>query len=166
MKPVIIDYNAYLERNNVSRIIESLNNKGVDIIKKVPLDEVIYLDEWNSNVFELYSADTSKEVNELFADEHQYFSKLENLERVLYMFVDPNQEVLEHVDEDDTNTYRILVGVHGEGEFSNINQNETKVLTYNTALGIDVEVEPHKGKNLSNSIWAVLIICIHKKYYN
>jgi len=165
MNPVTVDYEDYLERNNINYLTESLKNKGVDIIKKVPLDQIIYIDEWSSNVFELYSADTSNKVNELFAEEQQYLSKLENLERVLYMFVDPNQEIIEHVDDDDTNTYRILVGIHGNGEFSNISQNKTKILTYNNSIGIDVEVEPHKGKNLTDSVWAILIICLYKKYY-
>jgi hypothetical protein len=118
---------------------------------------------WNSRVINLLDGDVK--VNKIFQKEISMLERLPNIERALYMFVDPNSDITEHLDDDDKTTYRILIGVCGEGEFSNVSKQQTNVLTKGKSIGVDVEVELHKGKNYTNNLWSVLIVCISKESY-
>jgi hypothetical protein len=160
---VNIDYEKYYKDNNVAKIINSLHSKKANIINEFDLSSYVYIKMWNSRVINLLDGDVK--VNKIFQKEISMLERLPNIERALYMFVDPNSDITEHLDDDDKTTYRILIGVCGEGEFSNVSKQQTNVLTKGKSIGVDVEVELHKGKNYTNNLWSVLIVCISKESY-
>jgi len=160
---VNLDYEKYYKDNDIAKIINSLHSKKANIINEFDLSSYVYIKMWNSRVIDLLDGD--EKVNKTFQKEIAMLKRLPNIERALYMFVDPNSDITEHLDDDDTETYRILIGVCGEGEFSNVSKKQTVVLTKDNAIGVDVEVELHKGKNYTDSLWSVLIICIDKETY-
>lgn len=163
-KPAVtIDYEKYYKDNKIGNIIDSLESKTSDIINEFQSSSYVYIRMWNSRVIDLLDGDST--VKKTFQKEITMLENLPNIERALYMFVDPNSSITEHLDDDDKTTYRILIGVCGEGEFSNASKKQTNVLTKGKSIGVDVEVELHKGKNYTENLWSVLIICINKELY-
>lgn len=154
------DYKEWCNINNIDSVVNMLYNRPADLYKQLPDTSCVYVEDWNSHVADI----TSVNVKDMFPNEQLFFSKIDNLERVLYMCTDPNKIISEHVDDDDTECYRILVGVHSSGDtwFENISKKETKYLTKGVSLGIDVEIEPHRGRNNTNDLWTMLIICLYK----
>lgn len=164
--PVIIDYKKYCRDNDIDKIVELFYEKGAGAINTLPQECCVYIKSWNSKVVEIFSHEhKNNDVIALFKEEYRLISKLPNIDRALLMTVDPMSDVSEHLDDDDTTTYRILIGIHGNGTFTNVTKKQTEILNKNNSLGIDVEIELHKGRNSTADAWTMLILCIEKEVY-
>lgn len=158
------DYERWCIENNIDEVVEKLCSKSQNIYKSFPENTYVYVDEWNATVAEIYSPNVYPSIKNIFEEEYNFFSKIDNLQRVMYMFTDPKKDITEHVDDDDTETYRILVGVHSSGDtwFENLHTNDKKYLTKGQSIGINVGVDFHKGRNNTDDVWSILIICLYK----
>ena len=165
---VVMDYKKYCKDNNIDKIVDSLYNKGVNVADRLPKESYQIVTN-NFRVIEFFSTvnDIPADVLEMFKDEHKMVAALPNIESAFYMYVGPWSQVSEHLDDQNYGHYRIITGVYGTENttFTNIKRKDTRVLTKYESIGIDIEVELHKGKNNADSVQTMFIISLDKEKY-
>lgn len=180
------DYNKYVKDSNFLEVVKKLSEKNHNILEKIPEEEKIYIVteddarlsvhgidsmKFGLTVLDLYNSYVLSETHSIFKEEIELLKQNKCLVRAQYAFIHPNSILEDHYDDDDTEVYRIMIGVHCPSNdlnlvhFTNKDTNETKNLAAGEALGIDISKELHCGKNLTDEYWSMLLISINKRCY-
>ena len=171
----MLDLDVYKKENNVDLIIDLLSKKPIDLIENVPAEYVneIRIDEENCRfrILEFFNADepAPEFLTNLFADAVVPVSKMQDIVRVMFMVIDPNTIVPEHVDDDDPN-YRIINVVYSKSpdvEKVGMSVEDKRYgLTKNFSIGIDASVEMHGVWNYTDQPLIIAVTVLKEKNDN
>lgn len=151
----------YQNKNNVDIVVDLLYKKDLSMIDKIKDLTIINDNGINLKSFEIYNKIYDLSHKNLFKDEGIILSKITNINRAIYLILEPQSIIPNHFDEDDP-SYRIVTGVIFSHNFSVEAQGTTVFLKNKFTIGLDASNILHGAKNLTDYRCSMLIICLDK----
>lgn len=165
----MVNLEEYKTENNLNLVINILSKKPIDFIDTAPLlhiSDIKYEEEaCRFRVLEFFNVDepVSNEVSDLFIEENTIISDMKNVVRAMYMSIDSNTVVPEHMDDEDPN-FRIINVIHSSSsdiEKCGMFIKDTKHKMINgSVIGLNASCEPHSVWNYTNDPLIVVVIII------
>lgn len=159
----------YKHKEDIDKVVELLIDLGLEIFFSIEDNKMIIVDEGNFRFkgIELYNIDQSQQTelgNELNLI-IEILSKIESIDRVLYLYLYPNCQFPTHIDSDD-NYYRIVTGaiINNNVEFR-VLDNVASIST-KKSIGFQASRIEHSLTNKSDDASTILVLCLNQNSYD
>jgi hypothetical protein len=165
----MVNLEEYKTENNLNLVIDIVSIKSINFIDTAPLlhvSDIKYEEEaCRFRVLEFFNLDepVSNEVSDLFIEENKIISNMKNVVRAMYMSIDSNTVIPEHMDDEDPN-FRIINVIHSSSadiEKCGMFIKDTKHKMINgSIIGLNASFEPHSVWNYTDDPLIVVVIII------
>jgi hypothetical protein len=155
----------YQYKSHINLVVDLLSNKGLSVLDTVKSLTIINDGDFKLKAFEVYNRDSDLEHQSLFEDESNILANIDNINRAIYIFLEPHSQIPKHYDSDD-NSYRIVTGVISSKEI--LVETSTCVihLDNKTTIGLDAANILHNAKNFTNKYCSMLIVCLDQNPFS
>jgi hypothetical protein len=154
---------TYNDKEKINKVVDSLVKKGLEIFNSVNDITIIEEGDFRLKGIEIYNSASTPHA--VFVDECPILSTISGINRAIYILIDANSQIPNHLDDDD-HSYRIVTGV--------ITSKNTKVnvldlsidLTFKRTIGFDATNTTHNATNFTSEPCTMLIVCLNNNPFN
>jgi hypothetical protein len=150
---------CYKDKEKIDNVVDCLIEKGLNIFNVVDVYNLTVIEEGNFRLKAIEIYNEFSETDNNFIHESNLLSKIQGIKRAIYVLVDADSQIPDHMDDDDQ-SYRILTGVI-TSIHTKINMlNSTVDLTCKKTIGFDATSITHNATNFTNFPCTMLIVCL------
>ena len=150
---------SYKDKEKIDNVVDCLIEKGLNIFNIVDSYNLTVIDEGNFRLKAIEIYNEFSETDNNFINESDLLSKIQGIKRAIYVLVDADSQIPDHMDDDDQ-SYRILTGVITSSHTKINMLNSTVELTCKKTLGFDATSITHNATNFTNFPCTMLIVCL------
>jgi hypothetical protein len=156
----------FKEEFSLDAIIKSLADKGYDYIDKVNRADINFVTEDGAQMMSVDICRGNDYTNEYFQTEGTLLKKIPNLDRAIYLVMQPQSILPKHVDDDSKEFIRITSGVlAASNQLEDIcfTIEDWNICLYeNISVGFEAAYKEHKGYNNTDFPWILLVLLIDR----